>query len=165
MKRKKSVQVAAKGGGELSLGALSTYIAFQLRRAQNMSFDAFAARVGKSNLAPGHFAILAVIDANHGINQTALSRATDRDKSTLTPAIRTLMNSGYVSRTRSATDSRAYELSLTRSGKRHLDQLRAHAEAHDRRLDEIVGSAHKAQLLTLLKQIVSGLEKDRSARR
>ncbi|MGC4029892.1 MAG: MarR family transcriptional regulator [Steroidobacteraceae bacterium] len=164
MRRKKSEQPAVRGHAT-SLGPLASYIAFQLRRAQNMSFEAFANRVGKSNLAPGHFAILAVIDANHGINQTALSRATDRDKSTLTPAIRTLMNSGYVARVRSAADSRAYELSLTRAGKRYLDQLRAHAEAHDRRLDEIVGPAHKALLLHLLRQIVLGLEKDRKSKR
>lgn len=164
MTRKKAVPTPAKGD-EPSLGPLSSYIAFQLRRAQNISFEAFANRVGKASLAPGHFAILAVIDANHGINQTALSKAVGRDKSTLTPAIRTLLGSGYVTRARSVADSRAYELSLTRTGKKYFDQVRAHAEAHDQRLDEIVGPAHKALLLHLLKQIVAGLEKDRQSRR
>lgn len=151
--------------GDPSLGLLSSYIGFLLRRAQNVSFEAFATRVGQANLAPGHFAILAVIDVNRGINQTALSRAVGRDKSMLTPAIRTLLNSGFVARTRSTTDSRAYRLSLTRAGKRYLAQLRVHAEAHDRRLDEIVGSEHKELLLQLLQRIVTGLERDRKARR
>lgn len=162
---KTGATAAASGAGkETALGPLASLIAFHLRRAQNVSFEAFARRVGQANLAPGHFAILAVIDVNHGINQTALSRATGRDKSTLTPAIRTLLNSGYVSRTRSTVDSRAYHLSLTRTGKRYLAQLREHAEAHDQRLDEIVGSEHKPLLVHLLQKIVTGLEKDRKAR-
>ncbi len=151
---------AAPRSGEPSLGPLKNYIAFQLRRAQDLSFEAFARRVGQANLEPGHFAILAVIDANHGLNQTALSHATGRDKSTLTPAIKALLNRGFISRARSKSDSRAYQLSLTVAGQKYLAKLMVHAEAHDRRLDEIVGAFHKSLLIHLLERIEDGLEQD-----
>lgn len=149
----------------VSLGPLASYIGFQLRRAQDVSFDAFASRVGESDLVPGHFAVLAVIRANPGINQAVLSRATGRDKSTLTPVIRELLKRGLVKRQRSAIDSRAYRLTLSPNGERHLNKLMVHAEAHDRRLDEIVGDIHKGLLIHLLEQIVNELEHDRDQQR
>ncbi len=144
--------------GEADLGPLKNYIAFQLRRAQDMSFQAFARRVGEADLSPGHFAILAVIDENPGLNQTALSQATGRDKSTLTPALKGLEKAGLISRARSRVDRRAYHLNLTPMGQEHLAKLMVHAEAHDRRLDEIVGEFHKPLLIHLLEKIVSELE-------
>lgn len=149
--------------GEVSLGPLKNYIAFQLRRAQDVSFNTFARRAGQANLGPGHFAVLAVISANPGLNQTALSRATGRDKSTLTPAIKFLLDRGFITRARSKTDSRAYQLTLTRAGTKHLEKLMVHAEAHDRRLDEIVGEFHKPLLIFLLESIVAGLEGSNTA--
>ena len=152
--------MSANGGSEASLGPLKNYIAFQLRRAQDVSFQAFARRVGQTDLSPGHFAILAVINENPGLNQTALSHATGRDKSTLTPALKGLEKHGFILRTRSETDRRAYHLDLTPAGKAHLDKLIVHAEAHDRALDEIVGDFHKPLLIHLLERIVDELEKD-----
>jgi hypothetical protein len=91
----------------VALGLLRNFIGFHLRRAQEASFEAFAHRVGAADFGPGHFAALSVIRANPDINQVNLSRATGRDKSTLTPVIRNLVKHGFVQRHRSRTDSRA----------------------------------------------------------
>lgn len=144
----------------VSAGPLSTYIAFQLRRAQEASFRAFARRVGESDISPGRFAILSLINENPGINQAELSRADGRDKSTLALALKDLEKRGLVTRKRSRTDGRAYLLELTALGKKHLERLREPALAHDRRLDEIVGEIHKPILLHLLERIVSSLEEE-----
>lgn len=149
--------------GELSLGTLKNYIAFQLRRAQDESFQAFARRVGEANLSPGHFAILSIINENPGLNQTALSYAAGRDKSTLTPALKSLEKQGYISRLRSGSDRRAYNLHLTPPGMAYLGKLLAHAEAHDRALDEIVGEFNKPLLIHLLEKIVDQLGEENSA--
>lgn len=141
----------------VNLGPLKGYIGFQLRRAQDVSFQAFARRVGENDLSPGRFAILSVINENPGINQTALSYATGRDKSTLTPALKDLEKRGFVSRERSSVDRRAYTLNLTDLGRKHLRELTVHAEAHDRALDAIVGEFHKPLFIHLLEQIVEGL--------
>ncbi len=143
-----------------ALGPLKDYIGFQLRRAQEVSFQAFAKRVGEADLSPGHFAILSVINENPGLNQTALSYATGRDKSTLTPALKSLEKHGFIVRERSKIDRRAYHLNLTAAGKSYLQKLAVHAEAHDRILDEIVGDFHKPLLIHLLERIVDGLGRD-----
>lgn len=148
----------------VSLGLLKNFIGFHLRRAQDASFEAFAHRVGAADFGPGHFAALSVIRANPDINQVNLSRATGRDKSTLTPVIRNLVKHGFVQRHRSRTDSRAYCLNLTPKGEHHLEKLALHAEAHDRRLDQIVGEIHKGLLIHLLERIASELEHDRRRR-
>lgn len=144
---------------EPSLGPLKTYIGFQLRRAQEASFRAFARRVGEGDISPGRFAILLLIHENPGMNQTELSRCDGRDKSTLALALKDLEKHGLVTRKRSHTDGRAYVLNLTALGKKHLEALTQHAQAHDRRLDEIVGEIHKPLLIHLLERIVSSLEK------
>ena len=145
---------------QVCLGPLKDHIAFQLRRAQDMSFQAFARRVGRNDLSPGHFTILVLINENPGVNQTNLSHATGRDKSTLTPALRELEGRGLVLRERSKLDRRAYTLNLTPAGRAHLDELMVHAQAHDRVLDAIVGAFHKPLLIHLLEQIVDGLSQD-----
>ncbi|WOK37983.1 MarR family transcriptional regulator [Sphingomonas sp. C3-2] len=144
---------------EANIGPLRNYIGFHLRRAQDVSFQAFSRRVDSSDLNAGHFTILAIIQENPGLNQTALSLATGRDKSTLTPALKGLEAQGYVARTRSTTDRRAYHLGLTPEGESYLARLKVHALAHDKLLDEIVGDFHKPLLIHLLERIVEGLGK------
>ncbi|QHL91087.1 MarR family transcriptional regulator [Sphingomonas changnyeongensis] len=131
-----------------------------MRRAHDVSFQAFARRIGDDGLNPGHYAILSLIADNPGLNQTALSQATGRDKSTLTPAIRALEHDGLIVRQRSQSDRRAYHLHLTPTGGAYLDQLAAHADAVDRLLDDVVGEYHKPLLIHLLERIVDELGRD-----
>ena len=156
-KRQPSVPSHAK---DINLGPLKNYIGFQLRRAQEVSFRAFARRVGDGEMSPGRFAILALINDNPGMNQAELSRSDGRDKSTLALALKDLEKRGLVTRKRSRTDGRAYHLELTASGKKQLEALTEHAQAHDRRLDQIVGAIHKPLLIHLLERIVSSLEEE-----
>jgi DNA-binding MarR family transcriptional regulator len=163
MAKKKSESGLSEAQSEVKLGPLKSYIGFQLRRAQDVSFQAFARRTGESDLSPGHFAIRSLINENPGLNQTTLSYATGRDKSTLTPTLRELERHGFVTRDRSTVDRRAYTLNLTDAGRAHLKVLTVHAEAHDRALDAIVGDFHKPLLIHLLERIVEGLGQDPSS--
>ncbi|HLW90824.1 MAG TPA: MarR family transcriptional regulator [Roseiarcus sp.] len=137
---------------EADLGPLSNYIAFHLRLAQELALRAFARRSGKADFRPGHFAILMVIRLNPGISQSALGRAIGRDKSTISPLIRALQARNLIARRPSSGDRRSVTLSLTRAGESELDELLRHVEAHDRRLDEIVGD-DKPRLIALLRKI------------
>jgi DNA-binding MarR family transcriptional regulator len=149
----------------VQLGPLGGYIGFQLRRAQDVAFQAFRRRVGDASLSPGKFALLAIIGSNPGINQTALSRAAGRDKSTLTPALRDLVRRGWVQRERPSGDRRAYALRLSAAGREHLQVLNAHAEQHDRDLDAIVGAHYKPAFIELLDRIVHDLDRCGTAAR
>lgn len=147
---------AGSDEGEVKLSPLDGRLGFNLRLAQDASFRAFASRSGISDLRPGRFAAMLVIHNNPGITPIALSRAIVRDKSTVTPLIQDLERRGLVRRTRSTVDRRSVQLTLTQDGQAMLKDLLAHAEAHDRRLDRIVGSA-KPELIELLRKIADAL--------
>src|SRR4051794_33709985 len=92
---------------------LNDVLPFQLRMAQEASFNAFARRVGDSHIWPGWYSILVVIQDNPGINPTALSSAIGRDRSTLTASLRELGKLGMIKRTPDLKDGRSVHLSLT----------------------------------------------------
>jgi DNA-binding MarR family transcriptional regulator len=143
------------GGPEpVRFGPLANYIGFHLRRAQNVSFQAVARRIGQADFTPGLYALLTLIEQNPGITQTALSRADGRDKSSLTPALNGLEKRGLIRRDRIAGDKRSYALHLTPAGAAAAAELHRHAQAHDDDLDRIIGLEHKAQFIRQLRRII-----------
>ena len=150
-------KAAPADAAALSLGPLADFIGFHLRLAQEASFQAFSRRVRDFDLRPGRFAVLALIGENPGISQTALGRASGRDKSSLTPALDDLAGRALIHRRRVARDRRSYALSLTPKGERLLATLLAHARAHDRRLDTLVSLRHKAEFIRTLRRIAMAL--------
>jgi DNA-binding MarR family transcriptional regulator len=139
------------------LGSLADYAGYHLRLAQDASFQAFSARVGSGDLRPGFFTLLTLIQENPGITQTAISVASGRDKSTLTPALRLLEENGYIGRERIDHDRRSFRLYLTPSGEEAMTRLSQHARAHDEELDRIIGPQNKAEFIRILRAIVAGL--------
>ncbi len=147
----------APADAQIRLGGLAEQIAFNLRLAQEASFQAFARRTGHVSLRPGRFAILVIIGNNPGISQTMLGAAAGRDKSTLTPALADLEKRGLIQRRRVADDRRSYAISLTPAGEAVLRELSIHAATHDRQLDELVGAESKDAFLAILRRIIAGL--------
>ncbi len=144
-------------GRPVLLGELENYVGFHLRLAQSASFKAFRRLTGESDLRPGWFAVLAIIHNNPGITPMALSRASGRDKSTITPVLRELLREELVRRSANPADKRSYALFLTPHGEEKLAHLAACAAEHDRELDEIVGDK-KQELIRLLRRIVAVLD-------
>jgi DNA-binding MarR family transcriptional regulator len=144
----------------LRLGPLTDTLGFQLRLAQEAAFAAFARRAGDAGLRPGRYALLTLIAENPRLSQSALSAAAGRDKSTMTPAIADLDRRGLVRRVRSEHDRRSYALSLTSKGEAVLRKLRAHAEAHDRMLDALVGPKDRPAVMAALRRLVAGLDEE-----
>lgn len=143
--------------GSLSYGELGDSIAFHLRLAQEASFNAFARRVGQTDLRPGRYAILTLIGENPGISQTVLSQASGRDKSSLTPALDDLETRQLIRRERVATDRRSYALYLTITGKAALSAMDQQAQLHNDTLDRIVGPAQRDEFMRTLQRIATSL--------
>lgn len=142
---------------DFSLGLLEDRIGFHLRLAQNASFKAFKKKTGEADLKPGWFAVLSLIHDNPGITPLVLSRASGRDKSTITPVLRDLLRNHLIERKPMPADKRSYTLSLTKAGGGRLKELTEHAMEHDRVLDEIVGDS-KPELLRLLRLLIASLD-------
>jgi DNA-binding MarR family transcriptional regulator len=137
----------------IDYGPLAEWIGFNLRMAQDASFQSFSRRSKEIGVRPGRFATLTLIGRNPGITQTALSRANSRDKSTLTPLVADLVRRGLIRRMRAPNDQRTYRLSLTAAGTRLLDQLTACAREHERALDAVIGARERAQFLRTLRKL------------
>ncbi len=146
-----------EGGGAIDLGVLENYTAFYLRMAQGASFRTFKKYTGVSKLRPGWFAVLTIINNNPGITPVVLSKASRRDKSTLTPVLRDLLREKLIRRVDMPNDRRSYALHLTPLGVEQLAHLAVAAAAHDRALDAIVGE-RKPDLLALLRRIETELQ-------
>ena len=108
--------------GPINFGPLANWIGFNLRMAQEATFQAFSRRSQEIGESPGRFAALTLIARNPGISQTELSHASGRDKSSVTPVVEDLVRRGLVARKRERSDRRAYRLNLTPAGKRTLAQ-------------------------------------------
>lgn len=156
-KRGKAAVDTEKQTGRIRLGPLGDFIGFNLRLAQDASFQVFAQHSGAPHLRPGRFAALMIIHENPGLTQIELGRAIARDKSTVTPLVRSLEQDGLIERRPSERDRRSVTLRLTAAGKEVTDSLYAHAREHDRKLDALVGLENKAALIGLLQKIASEL--------
>jgi DNA-binding MarR family transcriptional regulator len=134
---------------------LDGYIGFHLRVAQEAYFDAFRRRTGAEELRSGLFAILAIVEANPGINQTTLGQINNRQKSTLTTSLRILEKQGLVRRRRSAADRRNYSLELTDAGREKLKAFWVHARAAEAAVVDMIGEDRRRELLETLTRIES----------
>ncbi len=158
-KQKKSLSIVAPLDlRPIRLGWLDDSVAFRLRRAQEASGQALVRPLEAEDLKLGSFALLLLISENPGINQTLLSKANGRDKSTLTSSLRNLEKRGFISRKRETSDMRNYTLSLTSAGEKELEILQSYAHAHEQKLRRIVGASKVQELLETLERIAFILE-------
>jgi DNA-binding MarR family transcriptional regulator len=146
------------GADAIDYGPLERWVGFNLRMAQDASFQAFSRLSKEIGVKPGRFATLLLIGSNPGISQTTLSRANGRDKSTLTPLLGDLVRRGLVRRTRTPNDRRTYRLTLTKAGEALLQQLTACAREHERKLDAAIGARTRAQFLRTLRKLAAEVQ-------
>jgi DNA-binding MarR family transcriptional regulator len=121
--------IAKPAKADVSLGRLSNFLGFRLRRVQNKLSRDFHLKTAAWGLRAGMFSALEVIAANPGISQTILSREVGLDKSVMVALIDELEARGWVLRTRSEKDRRRYQLTATGEGRTVLDTLFADMDA------------------------------------
>src|SRR5215469_18107040 len=117
-------QRKANGGFELS-DAPSHLI----RRCQQFFGDLYAREAGARELTKQQFTVLAALEHNEGVSQTALVEMTGIDRSTLAEMVRRMLERDLVSRERTEEDARANAVAITPSGR---TALRAARNAADR---------------------------------
>ena len=154
MRRGKSGKSAVP---KIDYGPLGGWVGFNLRMAQEATFQAFSKLSREIGEHPGRFAILTLIGENPGISQTALSAAAGRDKSSMTPVLEDLVRRGLVRRAKMDGDRRTYRLAITPAGARTLAKLNSCAQAHERNLDRAIGMRERERFLRTLKRIAAAL--------
>ena len=140
----------------LDYGALADLLGYQLRRAQVAAFQNFAKVLDGWNISPGQVGVLALVQANTGINQTRIGNALGIDRSTLVAVIDRLEERDLVARTPSPTDRRSHALVLTEVGKRYLGELLPRVRDHERQIATELSDDELRTLIELLSRVGAG---------
>ena len=135
---------------QIALGDLSTNLGYRVRRTQLWVFKDVSRRLAPFDLSPAQFSVLAVIDANPGINQLTIASALDIERAGLGRLVDRLEQQGLVTRTASVVHPRYYVLHLTEAGARLLDRARPLIEQGEKALAGKLGLKSHENLLQVL---------------
>ncbi len=160
-KRTKLQPEAKPAVGSIDYDLLQSLLGYALRRTQLAVFQHFAKSMGAGagdakgddRVSPGEFGVLALVEANPGINQTSLANAVGADRSTMVPIIDRLERRGLVERQAKPGDRRAHALRLAKSGKERMGRFRATVLEHEGKIGSGLNAAERQLLLDLLRRL------------
>lgn len=138
-----------------SLGPLSAFLGYALRRAQLAVFDDFFQTVADLGLRPAQFGLLVVINQNPGLKQTDASAALGIQTPNFVGLVDELEQRGLAQRQPAANDRRSHALYLTKAGEVLLKRVMARQAEHEDRMTARIGKAGRDQLLELLDKLAT----------
>ncbi|RYD67709.1 MAG: MarR family transcriptional regulator [Sphingomonadales bacterium] len=137
----------------LAIGKLSSLLGYHLRRASAAFALDFQEAVGGTGMRQVLFGILAVVDANPGINQGAVGTALGIKRANMVSLINELVDSGLLARVVAAEDRRAFSLTLTEAGHAMLDDCAARIGRHEAGMLVEFTADERRTLLELLARV------------
>jgi DNA-binding MarR family transcriptional regulator len=151
--RKEGADDAAEAGS-LQLGELSELLGYSLKRAQLKVFEDFLRCVAPLQLTPAQFSVLLLLDKNPGRNQTEIAATLGILRPNFVAMLDAVESRDLCTRVRSANDRRSHILLLTDKGRAVLARAKKLvASKHEARLNELLGPANRAALLSMLTKI------------
>src|SRR5712664_3271325 len=145
---------AAGAAGALQMGELSELLGYSLKRAQLKVFEDFLRCVAPLQLTPAQFSVLLLLDNNPGRNQTEIANTLGILRPNFVAMLDGLEGRDLCVRTRSTNDRRSHIVVLTDKGRAVLARAKKLvATKHEARLNELLGPANRAALLSMLDTI------------
>ena len=145
---------AVPEGPALQLGELSELLGYSLKRAQLRVFEDFLRCVAPLQLTPAQFSVLLLLDRNPGRNQTEIANTLGILRPNFVAMLDALESRDLCARIRSANDRRSHIVVLTDKGRAVLARAKKLVAAkHEARLNELLGPANRAALLSMLGKI------------
>jgi DNA-binding MarR family transcriptional regulator len=141
--------MAAPLSNELEVAEFAGQLFFRLWRASHTQTSEALEAIG---LTPASFGLLNVLGARAGAIQQQLSTDMGIDPSAMVTLIDELEGAGLAERRRRAGDRRAWEIAITRNGRRALERARRLAARVE---DQVLGglsAEERRELLTLLRR-------------
>jgi DNA-binding MarR family transcriptional regulator len=149
--RRKSSTVR-RGKPAVDLGVLEDRLGYFIRRAQIWVFQDFIRGLASVDLSPAQFSVVAVIGANPGLSQSALSETLGIERARLARMLHELGDRGLTQRLPSARDARSHELQLTAEGQKTLARAKTLSEDHEQRLVKKFGGDRYKAIKTILRE-------------
>ncbi len=154
----KAPKETAEAGAEnaLQLGELSELLGYGMKRAQLRIFDDFLRCVAPLQLTPAQFSVLLLVDRNPGRNQTEIANTLGILRPNFVSMLDNLESRDLCARMRSTNDRRSHIVVLTDKGRAVLARAKKLvATKHEARLNELLGSANRTALLSMLAKIAN----------
>lgn len=140
---------------QLDMGGLDQMIGFLARRAQAAIFEDFRRCAGNIDLSPVQFAVLRLVHANPGINQTTLANALGADAPRMVIIIDKLEQRRLLTRLASTVDRRSRVIFLTPEGRKMHKAISRRVELENRRIIERLEGDDPAVLLRMLRKLAT----------
>lgn len=114
------------------------YHALQIA-AHRLQKQADQALMEAAGISTAQSAVLVIVSASPGLRQNQVAALLGLNESAVTAMVTRLLKLGLLSRTRSAEDSRAWELSITAEGEAALKAIEAPFAAVNALIDDVLG--------------------------
>lgn len=137
----------------VSYGALAHLVGFHLRWASGEFALDFRSALDGTGMRQVLVGILAIVQANPGINQGGVGKALGIKRANMVSLINELVQRGAIGRTETPQDRRAFALALTPEGETLLADCMERIAAHEQRLLWRLTSLEQQLLLDLLSRI------------
>src|ERR1700729_2785041 len=144
-----------KSNGSFALSESPSHL---LKRCAQFFGDLYAHEAGSGELTKQQFTLLAALEHNDGVSQTALVEITGIDRSTLAEMVRRMLEKGLLSRERTEEDQRANAVAISPSGRKALRSARNAADRAERALLEALPQPERLKFVKALSQIAQAAE-------
>ncbi|HWD28729.1 MAG TPA: MarR family winged helix-turn-helix transcriptional regulator [Rhizomicrobium sp.] len=138
--------------------ALSDSPSHLLKRCSQFFGDLYAHEAGSGELTKQQFTLLAALEHNDGVSQTALVEITGIDRSTLAEMVRRMLEKGLLSRERTEEDQRANAVAISASGRKALRAARTASERAEKALLDPLPPTERQKFVKLLGLVASAAE-------
>lgn len=129
------MQDANKGNDQdVDFGVLNEFLGYRLRRAQMNFFNKFGEVCADLGISPGLFAVLAIVERNPGLTQTAVAQALGNDRSAMVAAVDKLESKNLLERRPAKNDRRSYALFMTSEGQTFFKTLCDRVVAYENKM-------------------------------
>ena len=125
-----------------------------IRRSQQIAVAIFMEECADRDITPIQYAVLSVLAARPGIDQSTLAGLAALDRSTLGDVVARLARRGLLRRTPDPQDRRSRVLTLTPAGSRLLSDIEVPVRRAQRRMLAPLGAAERKLLISLLVKLV-----------
>jgi DNA-binding MarR family transcriptional regulator len=125
-----------------------------IRRSQQIAVAIFMEECAAHDVTPIQYAVLSVLSARPGIDQSTLAGLAALDRATVGDVVARLARRRLISRAPDARDRRSRVLTLTPRGKRLLDGAEAAVRRAQRRILAPLSATERQTFLALLEKVV-----------
>jgi DNA-binding MarR family transcriptional regulator len=149
---KKRMKAPRKSTGGFELAEAPSHL---IKRCQQFFGDLYAHEAGACELTKQQFTVLAALDSNDGVSQTALVEMTGIDRSTLAEMVRRMLERGLLSRERTENDARANAVAITAAGRKAVRLARSAADRAEKALLDPLPPGERAKFVKALAAIAT----------